>query len=648
MLRRGGRSAEVGLPRAVALMPAAARTSLAIAVSIALLGAPDRARAEDPPPERSARLIVRFREGTSAGERSALLARAGLRSRRRLRIARAHVAELVGGASRAHTLERLLASELVEAAEPDVELHPHAIALDDPDLPSLWGLRDIRAPQAWERSAGASSSVIAVIDSGVDYRHPDLAPNLWLNPGEIANGIDDDANGYVDDLHGIDCITGSGDPLDDQGHGTSVAGAIAAVGANGIGVVGVAWRARIMALKFLPRTGTAYASDAIECLDYATSMRKRGIDVRVTNNSWGGTAYSQELRRAIERAADAGLLFVASAGNSARDLDAIPSYPAAYDLPSVVTVAAVDSAGLAGFSNYGAARVDLAAPGVSIYSTALGGGYAFFEGSSMAAPHVAGTAALIFALHPGATPAAVRDLLLGSTRPVPGLQQRVASGGKLDADAAACAPGSGSLRIEPGDGFARARGSLLTLHARLRSCPGRVIGAAVSATPAGGAAFPLRDDGATPDTAANDGVYSGLWRLDAIGPAALAVRAQFGSRTLEAAIAGQVVAANAPDSDADQVPDALDDCPWYPSAIQGDLDRNGLGDACECGDATRDGTVDIADLLAVNRSVFNASPASPLCDIDGDGACTIADSIAIHRKIYGAALFCPRHPAPRP
>jgi subtilisin family serine protease len=299
---------------------------------------------------------------------------------------------------------------------------------------------DIDAVEAWDVTPGSASVVVGVVDSGVDYTHPDLAANIWTNPFETAgNGIDDDGNGYVDDVHGMNALTGSGDPMDDNGHGTHAAGTIAAVGNNGVGVTGVAWNAQIMALKFLAADGSGSTADAIECLNYAASMRQKGVNIRLTSNSWGGGGYEQALKAAVANTGAAGMLFVAAAGNGGDDgvgddNDAVASYPSNYDLPNVVSVAATDrNDALARFSNYGAATVDLAAPGVDIASTVPGATYGLMSGTSMATPHVSGVAALAWSRKPGANPAEVRGALLGGVDKVPSLAGKVATGGRLNA-----------------------------------------------------------------------------------------------------------------------------------------------------------------------------------------------------------------------
>lgn len=295
----------------------------------------------------------------------------------------------------------------VELAQLDYSVHLDQIP-NDPGFQSLWGLgnvgqtggvmdADIDAPEAWDLTTGSGTIVVGIIDTGIDYRHPDLARNIWTNLDEIGgNGIDDDGNGYVDDVRGWDFHNNDNDPLDDNFHGTHVAGTVGAVGNNGLGIAGVAWNVKLMPLKFLGADGSGFTSDAIRALDYA-----RVNGARIVNNSWGGGGYSQAFSDAIERYRQSGGIFVAAAGNSGSDNDSRPSFPASYPQDNVLTVAATnDRDQLASFSNYGFGSVDIAAPGVSILSTAPGGTYRVASGTSMAAPHVSGAAALVWSLHP--------------------------------------------------------------------------------------------------------------------------------------------------------------------------------------------------------------------------------------------------------
>ena len=320
-------------------------------------------------------------------------------------------------------------------AEPDVEFaEPNYIyeavrTPDDADFNRLWGMSKISAPGAWEISTGSAQVVVAVVDTGVLYTHPDLADNIWTNPGEIAgNGIDDDDNGYVDDIHGWDFCNRDADPLDDHFHGTHCAGTIAGVGNNAQGVAGVAWQARIMALKFLCSNGYGNTAAATLAVIYAADN-----GAALTSNSWGGGGRSQSLYNAIEYAMERDSLFVAAAGNNGRNIDRSNSYPAGYDLPNILSVAASDSGDRrAYFSNYGAARVDLAAPGVYIWSTVLGNRYGYASGTSMATPHVAGAAALLLAYRPGLSWTETRDALLRGVDPLPQWAGVVATGGRLN------------------------------------------------------------------------------------------------------------------------------------------------------------------------------------------------------------------------
>ena len=284
----------------------------------------------------------------------------------------------------------------VQFAQPDYRVTIERTP-DDPSVGSLWGLDAINAPEAWNTVTGTGRTIVAVIDSGVGYSHPDLKANMWRNPGEVAgNGRDDDGNGYTDDVHGYDFANNDGNPADDNGHGTHIAGTIGAVGNNGVGVAGVGWNIRIMALKFLDASGSGYTSDAVRALNYAVA---RGA--KVVNASFGGGGYDHALANAIANARTKGVIVVAAAGNDGTDNDINPVYPGNYAGDNLVTVAASDrNDRLASFSNYGRTTVDIAAPGSGIYSTLPNGRYGSYSGTSMATPHVAGAMSLVWDAHP--------------------------------------------------------------------------------------------------------------------------------------------------------------------------------------------------------------------------------------------------------
>lgn len=312
-------------------------------------------------------------------------------------------------------------------AEPDYLVQTSGERIpNDPSFSQLWGMTAVGAPQAWDSFTGSGSVVVGVIDTGVDPSHPDLVGNLWQNPGEIAgNGIDDDGNGYVDDIRGWNFYDNNANPTDLQGHGTHCAGTIGARGNNGTGVAGVTWQVQIAAIKFLGPNGGS-TSDAIRAVDYATNL-----GITITNNSWGGGGYSQLLKESIGRADAAGMVFVAAAGNSGRDVDSSPSYPAAYEEPNIISVAAQQpDFSLAGFSNFGARGVDIAAPGQGILST-VPGGYDTYNGTSMAAPHVTGALALVKGRFPDTTGRDLKRTILEHAAPRPELTGKCLTGGML-------------------------------------------------------------------------------------------------------------------------------------------------------------------------------------------------------------------------
>ena len=372
-----------------------------------------------------------------------------------------HEIEVAAGGNLHNTLKELRARPDVVYAEPDYRVSLQRVP-NDPNFNRLWGMNnvgqtgglvdaDIDAAEAWDKVYGsgeivasATPVIVAVIDTGVDYTHPDLASNMWTNLGEIpGNGRDDDQNGYVDDIHGYDFVNRDGDPMDDHFHGTHVAGTIGAIGDNGIGVAGVSWSVQIMALKFLSADGGGYTSDAIAALNYAV---RNGA--KVSNNSWGGGESSQALFEAIRAAGEQNHIFVAAAGNESNDNDRFAAYPASYNLPNIISVAALDHQDqLAYFSNFGTRSVDVGAPGVNIYSTfptrmtdamryeGFQTHYETISGTSMATPHVAGLVSLVFEQHPDWSYEQVTTQIYETVDPVESLR-RTATGGRINAAAA--------------------------------------------------------------------------------------------------------------------------------------------------------------------------------------------------------------------
>ncbi len=327
----------------------------------------------------------------------------------------------------------------VEFIEPNWIVRADVVPTD-PLFPQQWSLRnsgqtggtpgaDVSAVPAWDVETGSPGVVVAIIDTGVDYTHPDLAANIWSNPGEIPdNGLDDDGNGLVDDVRGYDFFNLDADPMDDNGHGTHVAGIAAAQGDNGIGIAGVAWNVKILPLKFLGSDGGGPISAAIDCIEYAVSQ-----GAQVLNNSWGGFEFSAALELAVQHANDAGILFVAAAGNDAESLDQSDHFPASFRQPNVIAVAATtDRDELAPFSNYGLNSVPIAAPGTNILSTFPGDAYQVLNGTSMSAPFVSGALAVLKSEFPSMTAPQMKSVLLHSADPVPALAGLVSTGGRLN------------------------------------------------------------------------------------------------------------------------------------------------------------------------------------------------------------------------
>jgi subtilisin family serine protease len=394
-------------------------------------------------------LIVRFEAGLSAAERAAIRDEAGTELQRTMPLPGMQLLDVEPGESAGAAQRALEREEGVLYAEPNATRRAF-LRPNDPYFPMLWAMEntgqsiggapgsadaDTDAGEAWDANV-SGGVVVAVVDTGVERDHPDLAANAWRNPGESgagreSNGLDDDLNGKVDDWRGWDFVAGDGNPADESGHGTHVAGTIAARRGNALGVAGVADGSLVMPLRVLNAQGTGSVADVV--LAYAYAALK---GAKVVNLSLGSKTSSRAERDAI--AAFPGMLFVAAAGNGGADgigddNDLDPQYPCAYLLPNVLCIAATDNRDrLAPFSNYGAHAVHLGAPGVSIASTWLNGGYGWASGTSMATPHASGAAALLWTAAPHALPLEIKSALLAGADPAPDLSGRTVTGGRLN------------------------------------------------------------------------------------------------------------------------------------------------------------------------------------------------------------------------
>lgn len=320
-------------------------------------------------------------------------------------------------------------------------------APSDSNYSSQWGMKnngqkdsegnkgragvDIDIESVWELTLGNPELIVAVIDTGIDSKHSDLSENIYYNQKEL-NGqpeVDDDGNGFVDDISGYNFVDEKPDAFDDHGHGTHCAGVIGAKGNNDYGIAGVNWQIKMMPVKFLSADGSGSTSGAIDSIVYAVDN-----GAKILSNSWGGGGESQALKDAIKYSLSKGVLFVAAAGNNGENTDSDPHYPSSYDVANIVSVAALGNTGeLADFSNYGLKTVDIAAPGVNILSTLPGGKFEEWSGTSMATPFVTGVAALMLSVNPALDPLTLKAKLLASARPLDILKGKVVSGGLLNA-----------------------------------------------------------------------------------------------------------------------------------------------------------------------------------------------------------------------
>ena len=400
----------------------------------------------------SPEVLVKFKSGVSDEAIEALTARLHDRVEDRI--------ENAGGVEAIDDLDNADAASIVaeysklpevEYAEPNFEINleesegplvpvlPH-----DPQFGDQWALSnsgqkggtkgaDISATLAWATTTGTDKLVVAVLDTGVDYTHQDLAANMWARPDSLAPYHDAEL-GTIDDLNGFNAVDNASDPMDDNGHGTHCAGIIGAEGENDLGIAGVNWKVQIMPLKFMGAGGSGTTKDAIEAINYVIDRKKAGVNVRIISASWGSTQRSRSLEAVIRKAYENDILFVAAAGNSSVDNDRTPHFPSSYDVPNVISVAALDRHDqLASFSNYGVKSVAIAAPGVDILSTWLGNEYEEKSGTSMATPVVSGVAALVLAENPRMSVDYLRKKLLASTDPIVALKGKTVTGGRINA-----------------------------------------------------------------------------------------------------------------------------------------------------------------------------------------------------------------------
>ena len=411
---------------------------------------------------REGELLVKFKAGISKASSEKTHQAVGASTTRSFAIVpNLYNVRLQDGLSVRDAIVKYMADPNVEYAEPNY-IRRASLTPSDPLFGQQWALSDIKAPQAWDIATGNSVVVVAALDTGVDYTHPDLSQNIWANPGEsCTDGVDHDGNGFINDCRGWDftrcarfspttgiCTTPKSpgnNPMDNNGHGTHVSGIVGAVGNNSTGIAGLNWSVQLMPLKMLNADGEGTVADEIAAVDYVVLMKNRGTNIKVMNASFAGPDFSNSEFDAISQAGSAGVLLAAAAGNETANNDIVPSYPASFVLPNVISVAATNqSDNLAPFSNYGPGSVHVAAPGVSILSTIpfnlppctsspFSSNYDFCTGTSQAAPHVAGLVGLLYSYYTGFTPSQIRGTVLRYVEKLPSLNGRIQTGGRIDA-----------------------------------------------------------------------------------------------------------------------------------------------------------------------------------------------------------------------
>lgn len=372
-------------------------------------------------------LIVKFKDAVKSDRITSINESFGAKIVKQFRLTKAYHVTVNPNANLADIIGAYNQLPEVAYAEPNYRYFASVVP-NDPFYSNLWGMDMVKAPEAWDRQTGSDSVVVAVIDTGLDHNHQDIAANVWMNPGEFPNGLDDDNNGYIDDFRGWNFIAETNNPMDDNMHGTHTSGTVGAVGNNGVGVVGVCWNVSIMPLKFLDAGGSGTLDDAVEAIEYATEN-----GAKIMSNSWGGGGYSETMFQAITIANQQNILFIAAAGNSMMNTDLAPEYPACYQVPNIIAVAATTNLDtMAYFSNYGLNSVHLGAPGAGIYSTIPNNLYTSLDGTSMACPMVSGAAALVWSEFPQYTNIQVKNRILNYVDLTQAMAGRVTTGGRLN------------------------------------------------------------------------------------------------------------------------------------------------------------------------------------------------------------------------
>src|SRR5688572_16017553 len=482
-------------------------------------------------------VIVKFRQGIDEFNKDLARFRvSGTRKKIFRYVPGLEVVKLRRGVSVEEAIKLYQQDPNVSYAEPNYILRTQ-LTPNDPRFTSgeMWGLNntgqsggtadaDIDAVEAWNQTTGNSNIIVAIIDSGVDYNHPDLAANMFRNEADCnSNGIDDDGNGYIDDCYGIDAHNNDSNPMDDNNHGTHVAGTIGAKGNNGAGVVGINWNIKMMACKFVNASGSGTTESAIDCLEYVKTMKDRGFNIVATSNSWGGGDFSQALFDAIDLQRQRGILFITAAGNGdffgfPIDNDQSGFYPCTYYLPNIICVASTTRTDArSSFSNYGRRTVHIGAPGTDILSTTRNGNYGFSSGTSMATPHVSGVAALLKAQDPNRDWRAIKNLILtgGDTK---SSMANTITGKRLNANGGmTCSNTVAQSRVRPiANTINASLGVSVDLAFLNIICAAPNGNVTVTVSP-GNSTVTLLDNGVGSDQTWGDGIYSGQWTPSAAG-----------------------------------------------------------------------------------------------------------------------------------